>query len=1521
MMGCAGGRAAAGRRAMRALAVLLLAAALAAPAFPFPPAGTAQAATGEGRVVVELAGYSKWRALDPAGISGLDPITRQSYKYSRERYGKEFRYSLAGLTRPSYDLELSCVESHYEGPGMRRFDVSVNGATVLDDLDLFAAVGRNAAWQVTLPGQAPVDGVLEVSFRAGAGEATVSTIRLLADGETMLEVAASESRHWSSYPLRFAPGLRQDVHEAALGKMGSRCLLNPVPQLLGMRQSSFGTLTEDLGELALAFREPGGRAVCLPFTDRYPVFSDILQEDTLTGVAYACEDPSLPFRAEVTFTAPFYPGDEKLSTAPFFYLGIKVTNDGSGPVEGEFLILRPHRDDNSGPRAPRALAGSASGYKYSAVYSYDDESCTLPGQANQLFEASEALAVDDGTGFAWHYEDISDTSWVWPSPAGYPLPHPHKAYTFRPKGYSGGEWSFALDAGGSAERTLALASYSDAPALAVGGDFSYRFLYTDPAGPAFACVEDVADYALGAERAGIEEKTAFFDSVLSGEYLQGFNDDYRRLAAVAFQGFIINTWWCVNASGERWYSIWEGNCNFHSTVDVECNTAWFYLYFWPELLASELEAWTGYEKSNPQGTYLSHDIGRYVRVHAQTYPHDMPVEENANWLLLMYAYWKQRGDTGLMRDLFGHAAAYARFILACDTDSDGLPDLHTANTIDQGSDSVQTARNQTYLGVKTLAALRAAEEMAGAQPVPDRPLQRACRERIVLINHTLEERTWLGDHFRICDDPDISPEEAEAYSIYAASGLLWVLASSLDAGIDQSNLSRLRADLAAALERTRRLYGSIHSSANNENQWVSQDIWRDALGFYLGAEGWPEGQPARDSGYWNLQKYFATKQNGSFWDAVYYFGNYRYNGASEALSLGMQNGGEVGDYLEGAALENGGARGACVSHGMVYRQSLGYYPRGTACLALIAAAGGVRLDRAGGSIFYDGKAGYRRVPVFACADWGSPDPAARIPVLEFDDGGELTGTRNASLLPATPRPYRELPLTDLKVEPGSISPDEGGVNDEAVVTFTPPTGVRPPSAVVMRGSRVIRTVFEDGGAYAWDGRDALGRAADEGSYRIRFDAVCLEDGRFTPASEAVIAVNSVVPGPSRTWYLAEGYTGSNDSAGDFETWILVQNPGPEDAQLTLTLMLEGGETVRRPFTAPASSRLTVSVDEILPEAECSARIDSDREVVVERAVYFKGRRAGHATVGVTAPSRTWYLAEGYTGEGFDEWILIQNPGDDQANINLFLRPESGSQVPVSFTVPPLARHTVHVNEILGDAQVSAQVSASVPVVVERSQYLNEYRAGTGSIGARRLSRQWYFAEGYTGGGFEEWLLVANPGINPAGVTMQFVEPDGTRTTRAYEVGPRRRFTVPVHDLFPGRELSVFIDSDEPVVAERAMYWGGRVEGHATIGTPAPSHGWCFAEGYTAEGFEEWLLVANPGSDPCRVEFTFMFRDGGTSGLSQEVGPRSRFTLNVGDQVGRREVSVRVTASSRVVAERAQYFGSRAGGTCTIGARY
>lgn len=926
---------------------------------------------------IELQGNS-WPVDLGSPAAGVLEAGYDEYEFVKVREGEEFHYLIDGLEHEVYDLELSFREYLHDAPGQRVFGVSAGGIPLegLSDLDIFSKAGHDVACRLHCAAVKAPGGRLDLCFKADRGLAMVSHIRLLRDGAAEMEIDVGESRRWTYLPLRFCPDEKKEVHEVILGRLGSRFMINPLPQLLAWRQSPLGTWTDDFSELILAFRDEEGDIRCLPFSDRYPLFETIRQELSVTGVAYRCSDPSLPFEVELSFEAPFYPGDVKLSSAPFFYLDIEISSTDGGPVRGEMLLARPHKDDNTGEDAPRGLGGEHQGYVYSSRYTYGDESHVIDDCNSGYWEFEEALAVDETDGITWHYSDIRSNSWIWDSPEGYPPPYPHKVYTFVPRGYSGFERKFEPEAGRLDNLTIVLACHGGGGVLEVLGDDDYRFQYGNPSGPGLASVEDVVDYALGSERAAIEERTACFDGIFSEPYLSTLSDEGRDLTAVALQSFLANTWWCYSGSdpSREWFSVWEGDTYmYHSSVDVEYTNAWFYLYFWPDLLKRLLLEWPLFEKEGPQGRYLSHDMGIEHRVNGMAYPHDMTVEENADYILLLHAYWKHTGDTGLMRELCGKARDYTRCLLECDTDGDGLPDTGTSNTIDQGSPAVQNSRNQTYLGVKVLAACRAAREMEEAQERPEPQFIAECDERVKLINRSLEGSLWLGDHFCICDDPSVPDADREAYSIYAPSGLLYLLSSGIDVGLTPSNLERLRGDMSASAAATSRRYGCVHTSANNENQWVSQNLWRDAIGYWLEVEGWPEGQHGRTAAYWDLERYFATFKSGSFWDVC------AYNPGREE-----RHGIFRGAFLPDHALD----------------QSLGYYSRGVAVLALVGSSARLRLDRVEDRLLFHPAHFPCRVPVLQCADWGAEDPCERVPVLVFDGSGMLEETVNGGLLPS-----------------------------------------------------------------------------------------------------------------------------------------------------------------------------------------------------------------------------------------------------------------------------------------------------------------------------------------------------------------------------------------------------------------------------------------------------------------------------------------------------------------------------------------
>ena len=896
----------------------------------------------------------------------------------------------------------------------------------------------------------------------------------------------------------------------------------------------------------------------------------------------------------------------------------------------------------------------------------------------------------------------------------------------------------------------------------------------------------------------------------------------------------------------------------------------------------------------------------------------MAVEENADFILLLYKYWKSTGDKAYMRGQFPLVRKLVNFIINCDDDNNGLPDQHTWNTLDQSTPALQYARDQSYLGVKCLAAHQAAREMALSQSTPDLTYAGKCRGQVELINQTLAYDLWLSDHFAVCLDGGVDPSDREAYSIYTSNGLLYLLGGGRNVGVTSGNMDRMRTDIVTSTDKTLKKYGCSHSTYNAYNQWVSQNLWRDQLACHLGVKLRSENPLAFTERYWDLEKFFARSMEGSFWDVVIYPGG---SGAFGDLAIGRG----IAPPPDGgsAPAHSGSSRtGGATASG--YRQSLGYYPRGAVSLGLLEAVAGLALDVNSDALYYQPTTYPLRVPLPGLADWGNADPQKRVPTIYFATASSSPAITNRNLLPSTVAPRRMRDISDVEAGGHAVSPNGDGVNDSVTTSYRLPL----PSKVtrsVWNGEdreRSLGTVSQGAGvrSFAWDGKADDGSVVGDGVYTARMDAQA-DNGAYAirPAGQPVY-VNSSIPDLSTEWYLAEGYTGSNQTGGEFEEYVLIQNPNPAEAAVDVTFMLAGGDTVERSYVVAANSRFTITVDDILPAAEVSTHIHSSQRIAVERSMYFSGRRAGHASIGVSRPSETWYLAEGYTAEHFDEYVLVQNPGDLGAEITVTFMVEGAANVTEEYVVGAHSRFTIHVDDIIPARSVSTRIESTEPVVVERAQYLNNMTAGTCSIGAVSASRTWYLAEGYTDQGFEEWVLIQNPQSSYNNVTVTFMESTGANTVKNYLLPPESRFTIPVDEILPAAEVSVKVRSEKPVLTERAMYWNDRSDGHDCIGTPTPDSEWYLAEGYTDGGFETWILVQNPGDEVREVTFTFMEPSGKNTVRTYQVAPRSRFTVGVDDILPASEVSTRVTADGPVIVERAVYFNDRSGGTDSLGVR-
>lgn len=347
---------------------------------------------------------------------------------------------------------------------------------------------------------------------------------------------------------------------------------------------------------------------------------------------------------------------------------------------------------------------------------------------------------------------------------------------------------------------------------------------------------------------------------------------------------------------------------------------------------------------------------------------------------------------------------------------------------------------------------------------------------------------------------------------------------------------------------------------------------------------------------------------------------------------------------------------------------------------------------------------------------------------------------------------------------------------------------------------------------------------------------------------------SSVAGPASTWYLAEGATHSG-----FALYYLVQNPNNDAVTVDIEWLLppsflppSGFQPVHHVYV-PARSRGTVHVNLVygLSNTDVSAivRAPAYRPVIVERAMYQSRTRwfeSGHDSVGVTSPQPSWFFAEGATHSGFALYLLVANPNDTEADVEIRHLLRNG----VTFTIgsaqdprlrlPPKSRLTIPVethDARLVNVDVSAVVRETTGkgIVAERAMWWwGSYWAWTeahNSAGAVETGIAWALASGYLGGPGQAatYVLVANTSPFPALVraTLYFENGQTATTEMTLAANSRANFNLaPQHiadyptlvpyfsatEVAAGKRFGVRVESLDTahgpaqIVVERAMYW-------------------------------------------------------------------------------------------------------------------
>lgn len=375
-------------------------------------------------------------------------------------------------------------------------------------------------------------------------------------------------------------------------------------------------------------------------------------------------------------------------------------------------------------------------------------------------------------------------------------------------------------------------------------------------------------------------------------------------------------------------------------------------------------------------------------------------------------------------------------------------------------------------------------------------------------------------------------------------------------------------------------------------------------------------------------------------------------------------------------------------------------------------------------------------------------------------------------------------------------------------------------------------------------------------------------------------------GAAELVYFAEGTTRNG-----FEEYLILRNPQEERVQAEVAYQFPApAETISHKVELEPGALASILVNDVVGAGkDVSIRVGAPGGILAEREIYFNYLgiwTGGNSSVGAQSPLTRWYFAEGTTRAGFREWLCVQNPGKDDANINMTFFLENGEQVQKGAILKASSRSTFDVRGIVGDERdVSVLIESSIPIVAERPMYfdyLSSWRGGHVVSGAGQLSNRWYFAEGTTRQGFDEWLCILNPGP-PTKARVEYIFNDAPSLVRTYFLPGGSRRTISVNnEVGPGKDVSVLIEAPSGILCERPMYflYQGRYEGgHVVMGSNSGSKRWMFASAPAGENFSSWLCVMNPGKTEARASLVIL---GGSEEkhISFEIAPGRRLTFDI-----------------------------------------
>ena len=430
---------------------------------------------------------------------------------------------------------------------------------------------------------------------------------------------------------------------------------------------------------------------------------------------------------------------------------------------------------------------------------------------------------------------------------------------------------------------------------------------------------------------------------------------------------------------------------------------------------------------------------------------------------------------------------------------------------------------------------------------------------------------------------------------------------------------------------------------------------------------------------------------------------------------------------------------------------------------------------------------------------------------------------------------------------------------------------------------------------------------------------------------------------SSTWYCAAGGAATEQP---LEHSLFLMNPAGEDSTAKLTAYGAEGVVGETTVEVPAPGPTKVDLDAAFEASGLSVVVESSAgQLVVEHRL--GGTTQMDQVPCSTSSSDRWFFPSQTTLRNTTAQLHLFNPFPEDASVDISAAVDDGVREPPEWQGVVVPARTSRVIDLGVGAQRRDQFAISVELrngqlVAETAQTLSTPAEGPApatrglrlQLGVPEGESEWSFADGFTGPGVSERLVVFNPGEQSARVVVQVTPFGGVELPpEPFEVEvPARRYSVldlsaetriPPEGLHAIRVESV--DGSPVVVGRVVTITGPREDPSAPeidarpptsrgtaigTGTPVGATLWA-ATGLVVGGRQEsTVLIHNPTSDRVTVTATVIGGEGDGTPLADEVDIAAGDSLAVatrGRGLGEREVTVLVEATAPVVVERTVTF--------------